>query len=149
LKSTTRSEIKKAKKTKKKKKKSRLSLTLEKPKKTFELFEQFLKTSWENNAFGKYQKDDKIMKALKHIISTTDMKEMLSEQNSVNEGNSINQQSSIRTKWTPNSKISWVSKNFTISSWTSTEEKDTSTPTTTPTSKTSPLISVPSKQPRS
>ena len=71
----------------KKLKKTRFALKLEKPKKTFELFEQFLKTSWKNNAFEMYQQDDKIMKALKHIISTTDLNEMLSEKQSTVEGN--------------------------------------------------------------
>jgi kinesin family protein 18/19 len=71
---------------KKKKKKAKKVKKYEKPEKTFDLFNQFISGEWENTIFENYKKDRKIMHALKHIFSTTDLNQIISEQNSVNAG---------------------------------------------------------------
>ena len=85
-KSTRKSRTAKKSKTKKKTKKSKRKQKFEKPEKTFELFNQFISGEWENTIFEHYKKDRKIMGALKHIFSTTDLNQIISEQNSVNAG---------------------------------------------------------------
>jgi hypothetical protein len=85
-KSTRKSRKVRKSKTKKKKKKSKTAQKFEKPEKTFDLFNQFISGEWENTIFENYQQDKKIMNALKHIFSTTDLNQIISEQNSVNAG---------------------------------------------------------------